>query len=170
MSAVVEPLDIPPGFSDPEGLGTPVCVRQAVAWGEMDSLGHVNNIIYLRWLENARFEWFERVGVSAWMRESGGAVGPILARVECDYRLPVGFPDKVWTSLRCVELGGSSMRLRSQVWSEAHGAVAAEGDAVIVLVDYAAESSVRVPEPIRAAIRALDGEGLVERGRSTPTA
>lgn len=160
-------LDIPPGFSDPAGLDAPVCIRQGVAWGELDALGHVNHTVFLRWFENARFAWFERVGVAAVMRESGGERGPILVSLGCDYKAPVGFPDTVWASVACVELGRSSMRLATKIWSEQRRAVVAEGHVVIVYVDYAGGGTpVAIPEAVRAAIRALDGEGLQEKGRA----
>ncbi|PRQ07142.1 acyl-CoA thioesterase [Enhygromyxa salina] len=150
----------PVGFADPDGAAGPVTIRQGVAWGELDALGHVNHTVYLRWFENARFAWFERVGIAALMRERGGAVGPILARVSCDYRIPVGFPDAILTSVRCVELGRSSLTLRNSVWSEQHQAVVAEGEVVGVMFDYAAKRSTPISEAVRAAIHTLDGAAM----------
>ncbi|KIG12208.1 putative thioesterase [Enhygromyxa salina] len=146
----------PAGFADPEGAAGPVTIRQDVAWGELDALGHVNHTVYLRWFENARFAWFERVGIAALMRESGGAVGPILARVSCDYRIPVGFPDTILTSVCCVELGRSSLTLDNTVWSEQHQAVVAQGQVVVVMLDYAAKRSTPIDQAVRAAICTLD--------------
>jgi acyl-CoA thioester hydrolase len=147
----------PTGFTDPDGAAGPVTIRQPVAWGELDALGHVNHTVYLRWFENVRFAWFERVGISALMHQSKGAIGPILARVSCDYQIPVGFPDSILASVRCVELGRSSLTLENLVWSEQHQAVVARGQVVGVMFDYAAKGSVPIPEAVRAAIHALDG-------------
>ena len=47
----------------------PVRVEIPVAWGEMDSLGHVNNIVYFRYFETARMEYFGRIGVMEVMQE-----------------------------------------------------------------------------------------------------
>lgn len=157
------PDGFPDGFADPEGAAGPVTIRQAVAWGELDALGHVNHTVYLRWFENARFAWFERVGIAALMRETEGKVGPILARIGCDYRSPVSFPDTILTSVRCVELGRSSLTLANRVWSEGQGAIVAEGELVIVMFDYGAERSTPIPAVVRAAIIACDGELLRER-------
>jgi acyl-CoA thioester hydrolase len=143
----------------------PVTIEQRVAWGELDALGHVNHTVFLRWFENARFAWSEHVGVSAFMRASGRRVGPILARLSCDYRAPVGFPDVIRASVQCVELGGTSMTLRSRVGSRAKQQIVAEGDVVMVWIDYATGKAESVPEVIRAAIRALEGAELRERGR-----
>lgn len=147
----------PPGFSDPDGAAGPVTLRQAVAWGELDAFEHVNHTVYLRWWENARFLWFERVGIAALMRETEGRVGPIMARLDCAYQAPVGFPDTILASVRCTRVGRSSLTLDSRVWSETLETVAAVGEVVIVLVDYESSKSTAIPEPIVAAIRALDG-------------
>jgi acyl-CoA thioester hydrolase len=112
--------------------------------------------VFLRWFENVRFAWFERVGIAALMRESAGATGPILAHIRCDYRAPVGFPDTILASARCSKLGRSSATLVNRVWSVQQSAIVAEGEVVIVLRDYRVGRSVAFPEVIRAAIEALD--------------
>lgn len=149
----------PPGFADPAGAAGPVCILQDVAWGELDALGHVNHTVFLRWFENVRFAWFERVGIAALMRESAGVIGPILARLGCDYRAPVGFPETILASARCSRLGRSSATLVNRIWSVQREAIVAEGEVVIVLRDYRAGCSVPFPEVIRAAIEALDDPG-----------
>jgi acyl-CoA thioester hydrolase len=146
----------PPGFADPAGAAGPVCIRQDVAWGELDALGHVNHTVFLRWFENVRFAWFERVGIAASMRESGGVIGPILARISCDYRAPVGFPETILASARCSRLGRSSATLVNRIWSVQQDAIVAEGEVVLVLRDYRLGRSLAFPVVIRAAIEALD--------------
>lgn len=152
-------------FGPPDCPVAPVTIHQKVAWGELDALGHVNHTVFLRWLENARFAWFEHVGITAQMHASGARLGPILVRVACDYLASVGFPDTIRASVQCVELGSSSMTLRCRVGSQAKQQLVARGEIVIVWMDYAAGKPQRVPEPIRAAIRALEGAALCERGR-----
>mgnify|MGYP003314381678 CR=1 FL=1 len=39
----------------------PVVLEIPVAWGEMDSMQHVNHTVYLKWMETARFEFFEKL-------------------------------------------------------------------------------------------------------------
>jgi acyl-CoA thioester hydrolase len=160
--------NIPTGFSDPDAAAGPVSIRQPVAWGELDALGHVNNTVYLRWFENVRISWFERIGMAAIFAPQGHqgiAMGPILARLECDYRMPVGFPDVIWASARCVEIGRSSLTLQKRIWSERRAAIVAEGAVVMVMYDYAAQRSTAIPEAVRAAIVALDQPR--ERGGKT---
>jgi acyl-CoA thioester hydrolase len=152
-------------FGPPDQPVAPVTIHQRVAWGEIDALGHVNHTVFLRWFENARFAWFEHVGLAALMHAGAGRLGPILARVACDYRAPVRFPDTIRASVQCSELGVSSMTLRCRVGSQATQQIVAEGEVVVVWVDYQTGKPEPVPEVIRAAIRALEGPILHERGR-----
>ncbi len=157
----IETMKTPEGFSDPGQPVSPYTITLPVAWGEMDSLGHVNNAVYLRWFETVRFHYFELVGMNA--LHEAERKGPILARADIDFLSPIEFPDQLFTSAAVFRLGNSSFTMRHRVWSTAQGRLCAQGDAVIVMVDYGAGGkSVRVPEPIRAAIRALEGAGLEE--------
>ena len=70
----------------------PVRLEIPVAWGEMDAMGHVNNIVYLRWFECARIAYFERVGWLAGGRVRG--VGPILHSTQARFRALPAQPAK----------------------------------------------------------------------------
>jgi acyl-CoA thioester hydrolase len=133
----------------------PVTIELPVLWGDMDAFDHVNNAVYLRWFESARIAYFERVGVIARMTAEG--VGPILARASVDYRAPLRYPDTVRVAATVTRLGHSSFVMGYRVTSAAHGgAVAAEGEGVVVLVDYRRGGSVALDDATRAAIAALE--------------
>ena len=147
-------MTVPEGFTEPGSARSPFTIRQPVAWGEMDAMGHVNNTVYLRWLENARFVYFEHIGLNALYRAT--KQGPILARIELDFLAPVTFPDHVLVSTRTRRIGRSSFTLEHRAWSEAQGKLCAKADAVIVMVDYGTSTTIPVPQQIRDAITRLD--------------
>jgi acyl-CoA thioester hydrolase len=123
-------------------------VRVPVAWGEMDAFQHVNNTVYLRWFETARIEWFKLVEF-----KGAGGGGPILARTEIDYRLPVVWPDTIDVAIGVTSMGKSSVTLGYRVTSETlGGAVVAEGLTVIVMFDYAQKRSVPLDDALRGRI------------------
>ncbi|TPV92836.1 MAG: acyl-CoA thioesterase [Myxococcales bacterium FL481] len=154
--------NIPQGFSPPGEAQSPITIAQPVSWANVDAYGHVNNAVYLSWIENARFAYFERIGLNAHHVNTGQ--GPILARTEIDYRCPVDFPDELLVSARTMAIGNSSFTMQSRVWSTTSQRICAEAKAVIVLVDYRSDgAAVRVPEVIRAAMRALDGPDIETR-------
>jgi acyl-CoA thioester hydrolase len=122
-----------------------------VTWGEMDALGHVNNIRYIAWAETARIALFRQLGMSTL---PGDPVGPILARIENDYLEPVEYPARVTIGIRAERVGNSSLTLEHAIWpAGAPDRVVARGRAVVVLINYATQEKVRVPDEIRAALR-----------------
>ena len=135
----------------------PVSLDVAVAWGEMDAFAHVNNTVYLRWFESARIAYFRAVGVLERMQNDG--VGPILARATIDFRKPVTFPDRV-TVLSCVpELRNTSFTMAYRVMSEAHGgALVAEGDSVVVMLNYRTGEKVSLSDQLRQRVAALEAK------------
>jgi len=121
-----------------------------VTWGEMDALGHVNNVRYIAWAETARIAFFEKLGMST---RAGDPVGPILARVENDYLEPVEYPARVTVGVRVERVGNTSLTLAHQIWhAGAPQRVVARGRAVVVLVNYETQEKVRVPDEIRTAL------------------
>jgi acyl-CoA thioester hydrolase len=140
-----------------EALGRfPVTVEIPVQWGDMDAFGHVNNTVYLRWFESARIAYFERLKLGG----SGSGVGPILARATVDYRIPLRYPDTIRASATVVKLGNTSFTMNYRVTSSANaGTVAAEGEGVIVLVDYAKGGKVPLDDELRGKIGELEARG-----------
>ena len=135
----------------------PVSVELPVQWGEMDDFGHVNNAVFLRWFESARIAYFQHLWSE---RPSGDEVGPILARMEIDYRLPLQYPDTVSCEATVTSLGNSSFHMAYRLFSEARGgAVAAEGDSVVVMIDYRSGKSVPLTQNLRTTIEAVEADG-----------
>lgn len=132
----------------------PVSIQVPVAWGDMDAFAHVNNTVYLRWFESARIAYFERTGLIERMQRE--QVGPILARTTIDYRVPLTYPDRVQVQATVSRLGTSSFTMKYRVRSEAKKAIAAEGEGVIVLIDYRSGGKVALDEQVRRAIQALE--------------
>lgn len=129
----------------------PVRIGLDVFWGDMDALGHVNNAIYARWLEQARIEYFRRVGLL-----DGGPVGPILARQAIDFVDPVTYPDRVEVAVGVSRIGTTSITLSYLATSrEKRGAVVMKAESVIVVFDYAAGKKTPVPAELRERIEAL---------------
>ncbi len=135
----------------------PVSVDIPVAWGEMDAYGHVNNAVYLRWFETARMAYFGGTGVED--RKATDGVGPILARATVDYRRPITFPDTVRVEVTVTRLGRSSFTMAYRLHSRALGALAAEGESVVVMVDYRSGSTVALDEGLRRRILELEASG-----------
>jgi acyl-CoA thioester hydrolase len=130
-----------------------------IAWGDMDALGHVNNVVYFRYMESARVAFIRSLG---WKDPDAGSghlgrdgVGFILQSAQCRFRRPLEYPDTIRVTSRVVSIGDDRFTLAHEIISEALNEVAAIGEGTIVTYDYARKSKVPVPAELRARLEAL---------------
>jgi acyl-CoA thioester hydrolase len=136
----------------------PVIIEIPVAWGEMDSYGHVNNIIYFRHFESARVAYFAQIGFPKHKEETG--IGPILASTHCRFRTALAYPDTVSVGARVIKIDSDRFTMDFRTISHKLGKVAAEGQGIIVSYDYRAGHKAPLPPEIRARIEALEGHSF----------
>jgi acyl-CoA thioester hydrolase len=134
--------------------GFPVVIEQAVIWGEMDAYRHVNNVVYFRYLENARLEYFRRIDWIAFERETG--IGPILAATSAKFRKALTWPDTIRIGVRVIDVGADRFTLEHLIVSQQLGAVATEGQGVVVSYHYGEQKKVPLPAEIRRRIAELE--------------
>ncbi len=135
--------------------GFPVAIELPVVWGEMDSYRHVNNVVYFRYFESARLEYFRRLGWFEFEKETG--VGPILAATQARFRRPLTYPDAVVVTAKVASVGADRFTLEHRVVSRKLAAVAAEGQGTVVTYHYARGEKVAVPEELLRRVRELEG-------------
>ena len=118
----------------------------AIAWGDMDALGHVNNARYFDYFQEARIEWLREVNI--YFTEK---IGPVVIHVGCTYLKPVVYPATL-TIRSCIHsLGNSSMAMDHDLYQ--NEILMAQGISKIVWVDYTQNKSVPLPEHIREFFR-----------------
>lgn len=129
------PLAPPLAATKPAELADhPLVIALPVQWGDQDSFGHVNNVVYFRWMESARIEYFRLADFGTSVNNQG--TGPILASLKCDFRRQMLYPDQLLVSASVTSIGRTSLKMHHRVYSLAQQAVTAEGDSVLVIYDY----------------------------------
>ena len=120
--------------------------HERIRWRDVDSYGHVNNAVYLNYLEECRDRWVTQV--------LGGRFGFVIVRVAIDYRRELSLEDEaVVVTCRGLGFGTSSIRTAEQVRT-AGGALAAEAESVVVKHDEAARAAVPLTDEERALLTA----------------
>jgi acyl-CoA thioester hydrolase len=143
--------------------GFPVIVEFPIAWGEMDSYRHVNNVVYFRYFENARLEYIRRLDWFEYEQQTG--VGPILQATSARFRKPLTYPDTILVTARATAIEADRFTLEHRVISKTLGIVAAEGTGTIVTFHYMDGKKVAIPDELRRRIAILE-----ETARKTTTA
>jgi acyl-CoA thioester hydrolase len=118
-----------------------------IRWRDQDAYGHVNNAVYLTYLEEVRDEWLERA-----LGDSGNAWGYVTARVAIDFRRELTQDDDaIVARLWLTRIGTSSVTTREEIVTVG-GELAAEAEAVLVTRDTETGRSRPLSDAERAAL------------------
>ena len=123
--------------------------RIPIRWGDMDAMGHVNNALYFRYMEQARISWFGRLVPE---EEAWHSTGIVIANASCNYRRAITYPGTVEVKLFVGAPGGASVPTYYELRVDADPEPYADGTAVVVFVDMQTQKSRRIPETIRARL------------------
>ena len=137
----------------------PVVAECKVSWSDMDAFQHVNNVIYFRYVENARIEYGMKIGIMDKMATEG--LGPILKWTDCKFIRPVTFPDTLRVGARTLSIEGPEMKMGYLLVSEAQRAVVAAAHSIGVFYDYRnRRRTEETPAELIAEIEKLEGRAV----------
>jgi acyl-CoA thioester hydrolase len=124
--------------------------RIEIRWRDVDAYGHVNNAVYLNYLEEARDAWVQEVlgGVS------GSTWDFVLARVEIDFKAELTQDDGAVVVICALDrIGRSSVGTREEV-RKLDGTISAGSRSVVVPRDPRTGRSRPLTDPEREALEA----------------
>ncbi|MGN6429304.1 MAG: acyl-CoA thioesterase [Gaiellaceae bacterium] len=124
----------------PEGVVTHV---EQVRFRDLDPMGHVNNAVFLTYLEQARNTFLEELGVATGLNE----MNMILARAEIDFRAPVSLGQEIEIAVRAGSCGTKSFELDYELVAD--GTIVAEAKTIQVTYDYSRHEAVPLPDAWR---------------------
>lgn len=119
----------------------------AMRWGDMDALGHVNNTVYFRYMEQTRIRFLEVAGVFYAEHPDQGMV---IVNASCNFRKALVYPGVVEVRMYLGEPGRSSVE--SQYELRCNEELYADGAARMVWVDFQSNRSMALPERVRALL------------------
>jgi acyl-CoA thioester hydrolase len=151
-------------------------------FGDVDSYGHVNNVRFLQFLEDARVHWL-REPLPTGMQDAVAPTSTVTAettmfdfvtaenftlvgRHEIEYLTPLVYrPTPIGVNLWVTRIGGSSFDLGYSVTERDRSSVYAYAATSMVLVSRSSGRPVRLPEPLRAAFAEYAGGAVPFRRR-----
>lgn len=133
--------------------GFKVVAEVPVRFSDTDGLGHVNNAVYLSYLESARVDYLREILGAKKIEE----LGVIIARVEIDYKSPAFHHETMRVGCRVEEIGGSSIKMDYRIEDKETGRLVALAKSVLVAYDYALGRPARVSDEWRQKMEDFDG-------------
>ena len=124
-----------------------------IRWGDMDAIGHVNNTVYFRYMEQARVDWSHafarRLG-----RDAFASDGPLIVNASCTFLAPLTYPGEVEVRMFLDSPGRTSVESYYEIWMD--GSKYADGAAKLVWVDTKTARPIPLPEPLRVLLNAVE--------------
>jgi acyl-CoA thioester hydrolase len=122
--------------------------REHVRFRDLDPMGHVNNAVFLTYVESARVAFLQHLGAATTLDE----MGIIVARAEIDFRAPVRLGDEIEVTVQASRFGEKSFDLDHEL--RVDGTVVAEVKTVLVTYDYEKRAPVEIPADWREKLAA----------------
>jgi len=129
----------------------PITVR----YSDLDPQGHVNNAVYMTYLESARLGYYEASGI--WSPGSGESTGLVVARAEMDYLEPIFMGQPIQVGVRLESLGTSSLTFVFQIESISGGRPLARGKVIMVAYDKSKGEKHPIPPERREKLVRFEG-------------
>ncbi len=121
-------------------------MHMPIRWGDMDAMGHVNNTVYFRYLEQARIVWFEALGCPP----DPVGTGPVIINAHCTFLKQLRYPGDIEVTTYVGDFGRSSFQTLHQIRRvDSPEVLAAEGGSKVVWVDQRVEKSSPLPPEMR---------------------
>lgn len=130
-----------------KSVETPIQLR----FVDIDQFGHVNNAVYLSYLEVARIPYFNQIiGKIDWLNE-----GIILANAEISYKMPILLQDKISVHVWCNKIGTKSFDLSYRIVKTTNSGDIEMATAKTVMVCYNYSEAATIPVPAHWAAKLM---------------
>ncbi|MER3319054.1 MAG: acyl-CoA thioesterase [Allomuricauda sp.] len=136
-----------------------VTIELPVQWGDMDAAQHVNNTVYLRWIESARIQMFRKMQEG---KLEFGKIIPILAWQDCKYIFPVTFPDQVIITMDVIELMEDRILCEGKIHSKKHERIVAISKTLLVAFDMEESKKRQLPQKWTKAFTDFYGSSILK--------
>ena len=97
-----------------------------VRYYETDKMGITHHSNYIRWMEEARLDFLDRIGYGYARLERSGIMSPVIG-VECQYKHPTTFDEEVEVAVSVEEFKGVRLVIGYTMTNCATGAVVLTG-------------------------------------------
>ena len=125
-------------------------VQIQIRFADIDSMGHVNNAVYLSYFEFTRVYYFNEILGKNWDWESKGI---ILAHTELSFIKPIELNDEAFIEMEIGNIGTKSFTFHYTI--RVDGAPTTKGSSTLVAFNTKLQESIKIPSEMKASFQAL---------------
>lgn len=123
-------------------------IEERVRFSDIDGMGHVNNAVFMSYMETARTEYY----MALTGRKTLAEMEFILARIACDFESPLLLGETVVVEVWPTRIGNTSFDVGYRLTEKASGRLIAKGESVQVAYDYRQRTKIPIPPELRARL------------------
>ena len=126
-------------------------VQIQIRFADIDSMGHVNNAVYLSYFEFTRVYYFNKLLCKNWDWETKGI---ILAHTELSFIKPIQLNDRAFIEMTIGNIGNKSFTFHYTV--SVDGQITTKGSSTLVAFNTRLQQSISIPAEMRTSFDALN--------------
>ena len=126
-------------------------ITRVSGWSDIDAYGHVNNLTFLEWCQEARTRYI-RMMMGGWPAPT--EAGPVVKTVDFTFKRSLKMYDRVLVTARIEKLGAGSCVQTYGVWNDG---LVGTGSAVCVFVNGGSGEKAPLPQQFREAVTRFEG-------------
>lgn len=121
-------------------------------WSELDLFGHINNVMYAKYMQSSRVNFWEHLGFFTMYETEKRS--PILAATQIQFKKPLFYPDTITIEAQTHWIKQNSFGIIHHVWNGKHELVATAED-VMVMFDFNIHQKMEIPAPFYTKLQAV---------------
>jgi acyl-CoA thioester hydrolase len=124
----------------------PLILKLRIDWSEQDLFGHINNVMFNKYVQSARVNLWEQIGLTAYHQQTN--IGATLAATSVQFKKPLHYPGQISIHSGISVFKNTSFVITHHIYNHAQELCATAED-VVVIFDYHKNEKVVIPEFIR---------------------
>ena len=136
---------------------SPIELKLRIDWSEMDEFSHVNNVMFFKYIQSARVNYWEQTGIYKKFKEEG--IGPMVLSVNCRFIKPLYYPGEISIHTKTVFIQNTSFSFEHKIYNHLNECVAEATD-ILVMYDFNSNQKHVFPVHLRQAIEQIEGKSF----------
>lgn len=124
-------------------LETKISLR--IDWSELDAFGHINNVMIMKYVQAARLNYIEAIGLMHLHRTQN--TGFMVAETNCQFKKELHFPGSITIDTKIVFVKNTSFSLEHKMTND-NGEIVAIAKDVLVVFDFTKKEKCLIPQSI----------------------
>jgi acyl-CoA thioester hydrolase len=124
-----------------------------IDWADLDLFGHVNNVVFFKYIQACRVNYCEKIGLTSLNDPSRHSF--MVASSQCQFRKPLTYPGNIKGFTKTDWIKNTSLQLSYTLMNDA-GELVAEASDVIVVFDHHLKTKVTITDALKKTIEDIE--------------